>query len=231
MNVLSAASEQQIQDVLVSSGMLDADKLAEARKAAKAKKEPLFGYLVKNNYISDEQLTKANATVTNMPYVNLTNAKIDPKVLQLLPQDIAERYMAVPLGEMQHRLVVAMLDADNVQAVDYLSNRIGRPLKVYVASEAGIRQVLRQYEARLDTQMKEVLEEGRRATRKRHGRSASKKRSKRLFKPATAMPLRPSSRTRRLARLCRPFWSSPPATAPATCILSRWKKSLRCAAG
>jgi type IV pilus assembly protein PilB len=65
--------------------------------------------------------------------------------------------MAVPLGEMQHRLVVAMLDADNVQAVDYLSNRIGRPLKVYVASEAGIRQVLRQYSAHLDTQMDQEL--------------------------------------------------------------------------
>ncbi len=160
MNVLSAASEQQIQDVLVTSGMLEASKLAEARKAAKSKKQPLFGYLVKNNYISDEQLTNANATVTKMPYVNLTSAKVDPKILKLLPQDIAERYMAVPLGEMQHRLVVAMLDADNVQAVDYLSNRIGRPLKVYVASESGIRQVLRQYEARLDTQMDAMLKQG-----------------------------------------------------------------------
>jgi type IV pilus assembly protein PilB len=159
MSVLSAASEQQIQDYLVTSGMIDADKLTAAKKAAKAKNEPLFGYLVKNNVVSDEQLTKANATVTNMPYVNLTNAKIDAKVLKLLPQDIAERYMAVPLGEMQHRLVVAMLDADNVQAVDYLSNRIGRPLKVYVASESGIRQILRQYEARLDTQMDTMLKQ------------------------------------------------------------------------
>lgn len=158
MSVLSAASEQQIADTLVSSGMLTAEKLAEGRQAAEKAKQPLFSYLVKNNYITDEQLTKANATVTNVPYVNLTSAKIDPKVLALLPQDIAERYMAVPLGEMQHRLVVAMLDADNVQAVDYLSNRIGRPLKVYVASESGIRQVLKQYSARLDTQMGKVLD-------------------------------------------------------------------------
>src|SRR5581483_6407659 len=58
-----------------------------------------------------------------------------------------------PLGEMQNRLVVAMLDADNVQAVDFLANKIGRPLKVYAASEAGIKQVLKQYQARLDTAM------------------------------------------------------------------------------
>ncbi|MFZ1536582.1 MAG: GspE/PulE family protein, partial [Chromatiaceae bacterium] len=93
--------------------------------------------------------TNTTAHVSKIPYVNLLEAKIDSKVLELLPQDTAERYMAVPLGEMQHRLVVAMLDADNVQAVDFLSNRINRPLKVYAASEEGIRQVLHQYSAQL----------------------------------------------------------------------------------
>jgi type IV pilus assembly protein PilB len=138
--------------------MLTPDKLAEAKTAADAIKEPLLSYLVKNKYITDEELTKANATVTKMPYVNLLAAQIDPNVLALLPQDTAERYMAVPLGEIQHRLVVAMLDADNVQAVDFLSNKIGRPLKVYVASEAGIRQVLKQYQTRLDEKMNDALQ-------------------------------------------------------------------------
>jgi type IV pilus assembly protein PilB len=157
MSVLSDTSQQLLEDMLVSSGMLTADKLAEARTAATKESQPLLSYLVKHNYISDEQLTKANATITKVPYVNLSSAKVDPAVLALLPRDIAKRYMAVPLGEMQKHLVVAMLDADNVQAVDFLSNRIGRPLKVYVASEAGIRRVLRQYENRLDTQMKEAF--------------------------------------------------------------------------
>ncbi|HEX5744181.1 MAG TPA: ATPase, T2SS/T4P/T4SS family, partial [Candidatus Saccharimonadales bacterium] len=157
MSVLSADAVEQVEQVLLSSGMIDSAKLADARKMAKEKGEPLFGYLLKHELITDEQLTKASAAVTKVPYVNLTGVRVDPKVLQLLPQDVAERYMAVPLGEMQHRLVVAMLDADNVQAVDYLSKRIGRPLKVYVASEAGIRLVLKQYEARLDTQIKDAL--------------------------------------------------------------------------
>ncbi|HMH31267.1 MAG TPA: GspE/PulE family protein [Methylomirabilota bacterium] len=157
MSVLSASTAQQMEETLVSSGMLTADKLAEAKDAAEKDKQPLISFLVKNGYITDEQLTKANASITKVPYVNLTSAKIDPKVLKLLPHDIAERYMAVPLGEIQHRLVVAMLDADNVQAVDFLSNRIGRPLKVYVASESSIRQVLKQYAARLDTQMNDDL--------------------------------------------------------------------------
>jgi len=159
MTVLSATTQQQLEESLVSGGMIPADKMAEAKAAAESAKEPLFSYMLKQNFITDEQLTKANAVVTGVPYVNLSSAKVDPNVLKLLPQDIAERYMAVPLGEIQHRLVVAMLDADNVQAVDFLSNRIGRPLKVYVASENGIRQVLKQYGARLDTQMEEDLKQ------------------------------------------------------------------------
>ncbi len=156
--VLSASSQQQVEAALLEAGMVTADKLAQAKTEADKASEPLLSYMVKNSYITDEQLTKAHAGITKVPYVNLTQARIDPKILKLLPQDIAERYMAVPLGQMQHRLVVAMLDADNVQAVDFLSNRIAKPLKVYAASEAGIRQVLRQYSTRLDTQIDDTLQ-------------------------------------------------------------------------
>jgi type IV pilus assembly protein PilB len=118
-----------------------------AKLKAQASKEnlPLFSLLIEKGHLTDEQLTKTMAQANKVPYVNLTAAHIDPKILTLLPKDIAEQYMAVPLGEMQNRLVVAMLDAGNVQAADFLSNKIGRPLKVYSASETGIRHVLEQY--------------------------------------------------------------------------------------
>ncbi len=147
MSVLSATAQTQVEDKLVEDGVLTRADLAELKKQSKDSSTPLFGLLVTSGKVTNEQLTKTIAHVAKIPYVNLLEAKIDPKVLELLPQDVAERYMAVPLGEMQHRLVVAMLDADNVQAVDFLSNRIGRPLKVYAASEEGIRQVLHQYAA------------------------------------------------------------------------------------
>ena len=151
MSVLSATSEQQVTDTLVQNGLITADKIDQLKAEAKAKNLTLFTYLIQAGYINDEDLTKATAKVNKIPYVNLSNAKISHEVLKLLPQDIAERYMTIPLGEMQHRLVVGMLDAGNVQAVDFLSNKIGRPLKVYAASEAGIKQVLKQYASRLDT--------------------------------------------------------------------------------
>ena len=145
MKVLSADAQTQVEDALVAENVLTSEELHTIKKKAELAGVPIFSALVDSGKITDEQLARASAKVSKIPYVNLTTAKIDPKILSLLPAEIAERYMAVPLGEMQHRLVVAMLDAGNVQAVDYLSNRIGRPLKVYAASEEGIRQILHQY--------------------------------------------------------------------------------------
>jgi len=147
MSVLSVSTQQQIEDELVAAQLIDTEKLAELKKKATTEHTPLLGLLVQSGAVSNEDLTKIIAHINKVPYVNLSSAHIDPKTLDLLARDIAERYMAVPIGEMQNRMVVAMLDADNVQAVDFLSKKIGRPLKVYAASEEGIRQVLRQYAA------------------------------------------------------------------------------------
>lgn len=145
MSVLSANTQKQVEDSLVEGKILTAEQLKGAKTNANKTNTPLLTYLVHEKLISNELLTKTIAHVTKVPYVNLTNATVDPKVLTLLSKDLAERYMAVPLGEIQNRLAVAMLDADNVQAVDFLSNKIGRPLKVFAASEEGIRQVIKQY--------------------------------------------------------------------------------------
>jgi len=153
MSVLSEETQAQVEEQLVESKILTRADLSELKKQSKDSNTPLFSLIVNSGKVSNEQLTQASAHVSKVPYVNLLEAKIDPKVLELLPEEIAERYMAVPLGEMQKRLVVAMLDADNVQAVDFLSNRIGRPLKVYAASEEGVRQVLHQYQAQISNDL------------------------------------------------------------------------------
>lgn len=146
MTILSNETQEKAEQVLVQQGALTQDKLDLLKSQAKAKNEPLFSLLMEEAHISDEQLTRALAFVNQIPYVNLSTARLNPKVLDLLNRDVAEHYMAVPIGEMQKKLVVAMLDAGNVQAVDFLSNKIGRPLKVYAASESGIRHALEQYD-------------------------------------------------------------------------------------
>ena len=151
MSVLSATAQDQVEETLVRDKLISQAKVNDLKKKAESTHTPFLSLLVGDGHVSEEDLTKTVAEVTKIPYVNLMSTRVDPKVLDLLPQEAAERYMAVPLGEMQHRLVVAMLDADNVQAVDFLSNKVSRPLKVYAASEAGIRNVLKQYQTNISS--------------------------------------------------------------------------------
>jgi type IV pilus assembly protein PilB len=150
MSVLSATTQKQIEDKLVEDKLLNSDQISSLKKKADSTKTPFMSLLTTDGNISSEVLTKLMSHANNVPYVNLSNAAISQAILNLLPKDLAEHYMAVPLGEMQNRLVVAMLDADNVQAVDFLSKKIGRAIKVYAASENGIRQVLSQYRVKLN---------------------------------------------------------------------------------
>ena len=156
MTVLSEVNEKNLEEILVEEGLITSDDLDTKKAEARQIKKPVITYLLEQKVINQEQLTKYTAKVLNVPYVNLKTAKVSTDILSLLPKDIARRYMAVPLGEMQNRLVVAMLDAGNVQAADFLSNKIGRPLKVYMASEDGIENVIAQYRLDLDTSMADV---------------------------------------------------------------------------
>lgn len=158
MNVLSPTTQQRVEETLIADGLITEAGLGSLKDKAKKNHKPILTLLLEEGHITDEQLTKTLAHVSKVPYVNLSKALIEPKLLQLLPKDIAEHYMAVPLGEMQNKLVVAMLDADNVQAVDFLSNKIGRELKVYAASESGIRHVLEQYDHAIEQGVSNMLD-------------------------------------------------------------------------
>ncbi len=153
MSVLSAETQKKVEDSLISQKLITRAKVDELKQRSKRENVPLFALLISDGKVSDELLTKTIAHASNVPYVNLSAATINKTILELLPKETAERYMAVPLGEMKHRLVVGMLDPDNVQAIDYLSNKIGRPVKVFAASEQGIQHILKQYRTASDAEI------------------------------------------------------------------------------
>lgn len=151
MALLTTDMQDKLMALLTDEGLVSKASLDKAKQESEETKRPLFELLADKHIIDDEMLTHAIAQVSGVPYVNLTNSLISQDVLNLLAEDVAERFMAVPLAEVQNRLAVAMVDASNVQAVDYLSNLIERPLKVFMASEAGVRHVLDQYRTDLST--------------------------------------------------------------------------------
>ena len=151
MALMTDDIQQKLVALLQEEGLVEASVITKATELAAKEGKPLIATLTADGTIDNELLTHGIAQVSGVPYVNLTNTIVDQSILSLLPSDIAERFMAVPLAEVQNRLAVAMIDANNVQAVDYLANRIQRPLKVFMASEAGVRHVLDQYKTDLSS--------------------------------------------------------------------------------
>src|SRR5680860_1109114 len=151
MAQLTADMQTKLVSLLISEGLVSDIVLQDIKQTSNKLNKPLLGLLVERGIVDEELLTHATAQISGVPYVNLSNSVIDQNILGLLPEDIAERFMAVPLAEVQNRLAVAMIDANNVQAVDYLASRIERPLKVFMASELGVRHILSQYKTDLSS--------------------------------------------------------------------------------
>ena len=151
MALLTDDIQDKLIELLVNEGLIEKSVIDDALKRASESGKPLFSLLSEEGLLDNELLVHGVAQVSGVPYVNLSNSVISQDILSLLPSDVAERFMAVPLAEVQNRLAVAMIDANNVQAVDYLSNLIQRPIKVFMASEESVRHVLDQYKTDLSS--------------------------------------------------------------------------------
>jgi type II secretion system protein E len=151
MALLTDDIQDKLIELLINEGLIEKSVIDDALKRASENNKPLFSLLSEEGLLDNELLVHGVAQVSGVPYVNLSNSVISQDILSLLSSDVAERFMAVPLAEVQNRLAVAMIDANNVQAVDYLSNRIQRPIKVFMASEESVRHVLDQYKTDLSS--------------------------------------------------------------------------------
>ncbi len=145
MALLTKDGLESVINLLVSEGLLDAAALAQVQTEVQQTKQPLIEALTTKGLVTDDMIAHATAVFMGVPYVALKNVEMDQNVLLLLSLEVAERSMAVPLGEENGQLVVAMLDVGNVQAVDYLSTLTKKPVRALMASSDGIQAVLKQY--------------------------------------------------------------------------------------
>ncbi len=145
MALLTKDGLDRVIELLIREGLVDKDAVVKAQQEVLQTKRPLLETLMAQKVLSNEMLAHATAVVMGVPYVDLKNVQMDQRVLMLLPLDLAERSMVVPLGEANGQLVVAMLDVGNVQAVDYLATFTGKMVRAVMASNEGIQAVLKQY--------------------------------------------------------------------------------------
>ncbi|MBR2795716.1 type II/IV secretion system protein [Candidatus Saccharibacteria bacterium] len=145
MALLTKEAEEKITNLLLSEGLADANLVYKIKEEAKSKNIPVLAELIKQKLISEDMVARATAAIIGVPYVELKNITIDQDILQKIPGEASARVLAVPLGEKDGLLNVAMVDVTNVQAIDYLSNLINQPIRVWMSSERGVREMLDKY--------------------------------------------------------------------------------------
>lgn len=145
MALLTRETQDKVIKTLIDEGLVSASAVREVEAEAEKTKQPVMALLVSKGVATNDMIAHATANVMGVQYVDLRNVMMDQEVLLLLPQDVAERSMVVPIGEKNGVLYVAMMDVSNIQATDYLATLTGRQIKPVMSSEEGIRWAISQY--------------------------------------------------------------------------------------
>ena len=145
MALLTKAAEEKIISLIVAEGLADSGQVFEIKQAAESNNKPALAELINRKIVTNDMVARATAAIIGVPYVELKNITIDQDILTKIPSDASSRVLAVALGEKDGLLNVAMTDVTNVQATDYISNLIKQPIRVWMSSERGIREILEQY--------------------------------------------------------------------------------------
>lgn len=158
MASLTKEAEDRIVSLLLAEGLADPNLVNSIKVQAESAGKPILAELINGKLINEDMVARATAAIIGVPYVELKNITIDQDVLSRIPGDASSRVLAVALGEKDGMLNVAMVDVTNVQSTDYLSNLINQPIRVWMSSERGIREVLEQYHGDFSS-VKEAVDE------------------------------------------------------------------------
>src|SRR3990170_6912698 len=97
--------------------------------------------LITSNIITEDQLKEAlglQRKEGGRLAINLTDYKIDPSLLKLIPIDMARKYLIMPVARVGATITIAMVDPSNVFAIDDVKFRTGYNVEVVVSSESSI---------------------------------------------------------------------------------------------
>ena len=142
MATLTKAAEERIIGLLIAEGLADSKTVLDIKTSAEAKGESTLAELEKQGIVTEDMISHATAIIIGVPYVELKNIIIDQDTLSKIPYEDQVRSMAIPLGEKDGMLNVAMSDVTNVQLTDYLSTLVNQPIRVWMSSVHGIREMI-----------------------------------------------------------------------------------------
>ncbi len=160
MTTTLAADTERLGDVLIREGLLTRAKCDQALAEQRSSGHRLGYVLVKLGLVAEVEITKILARQHRMPAVDLSRFEVDPKILKLIPADLANKQVVLPLKREGRTLTVAMADPTNMGVVEDLKFITRYDLFPVLAGEYTLRSIIeRHYQQGNDQQLQDILKD------------------------------------------------------------------------
>lgn len=151
--------EKQLKDFILDSGLIPSNEIESAEEEAKESKKSIGEILISRGKINDDDLRRMQAYILGIPFVNLRGQKIDHDILSLIPEPIARTHNIVAFKKNDDVLEVAMLDTDDLQALNSIKKKVGVKILPRLTDKESMRSVLIQYQKNLKDEFGDIIQE------------------------------------------------------------------------
>jgi len=153
-------AQRKLGQILIDLGYINDDQLWDILEEQKQSPgQPIGQVAVRMGIVNQRQVTEALAEQWGMPLVNLEETTIQPNVLEIVPQTMAEMYKIMPVSMKNNVLTVAMADPQNVGILDDLRNFLGHEIRGAVSSAPDVEAAIARYYADREESIEDVIEQ------------------------------------------------------------------------
>jgi type IV pilus assembly protein PilB len=131
--------------MLLKANLITLEQLDRALAQQKTSGGRIGSNLARLGYISEEEVASFLSRQFGVPPADLSNVKIDPAVLKLVPAELADKHLLIPLSRAGSVLTIAMANPSDIFAIDDVRFMTGYNVKPMVAPESSIRDALNRY--------------------------------------------------------------------------------------
>lgn len=108
----------RLGEVLISQRILTPEQVQQAEAIALSEGDDLAETLVRHGFVSDERMLQVQAMMRGVSSWYGNREDPDPAAVSLLSEEVCRRLWVLPLQVQGDRLLVAMLDTDDVVTID-----------------------------------------------------------------------------------------------------------------
>lgn len=153
-------AQRKLGQILVDLGYINDDQLWDILEEQKQNPGTVIGQVaVRMGLVTQAQVTEALAEQWGMPIINLEETNIQPAVLEIVPQTMAEMYRIMPVSMKNNVLTVAMADPQNIGILDDLRNLMGHEIRGAVSSGPDVEAAIARYYADREESIEDVIEQ------------------------------------------------------------------------